>query len=264
MTMLWLTANAHVGSRKLVLGPLVALMAIGAAAGSGNGVVHEVVLTVGVLGVGILVHGVVVVASTDQRPEDLEPRRNRRRRPSWCRSHCSSWSAVLLRTASCTDALHSPYRLIGGLKEETESVDLGAYGTIDVHPETARYVHELQAIGERVPTEARGCLVDLAGGTPLSAIALGARPAASPWIVGGYQGSNAFADYVLAESPCLSTGPYILIEAVAGTRAVSLPSWLDTSGATFLGRARYSGYITEDQLIWLVPGSQNGDGRSGA
>lgn len=254
MTLLWLTANAHAVSRRLVLGPLVSFMAVGAAAGSGNGVVHEVVLTVGIFGVGILVHGLVVVSPTDEAPEHMEPGRRCSRAAVLLPIALFFGVGSLASSRALQGALRSPYRLIGGLNAETESVDLGVFGTIDVHPETTRYIRQLQAIGKRMPTEARDCLVDLAGGTPLSALALGAQPAASPWIVGGYSGSNDFADYVLADSRCLS-GPYILIEAPRGTRAIDRPAWLDTTGATFLGRPRYSGYMTDDQLIWLVPGT---------
>ena len=249
MTMFWLTANSRGVTRKVALGPLVSFMAVGAAAGSGNGFVHEVALTAGVLGVGVVVHGLVVAAS---RGPLVGPETDRR--PAAVLLPVALFFIVgsLASRVSLNDALASPYRLNGDLKAEIVPVDLGAYGTIDVHVETARYIRELQAIGKQVPADARDCLVDLAGGTPLAAIALAERPAASPWIVGGYAGSNAFADYVLRDAACLS-GPYVLIEAPNGRRPLDRPKWLNTTGATLLGRVRYSGYMDEDQLVWLVP-----------
>ena len=253
MTLLWATANARGRSRMLALGPLVSLMAVGAAAGSGNGVVHEVVLTVGVFGVGALVHGLVVVSSRRARNESAEL--ESAKRPAANLLPIALFFVVGSLASNCAlrGALAAPYRLNGGLNDESEPVDLGEFGKINVHPDTARYVRELQAIAKRVPADARDCLVDVAGGTPLSAIALGVQPAASPWILGGYPGSNEFASYVLTGSPCLS-GPYILIQASSGQRSIAVPSWLDTSDAIFLGRVRYNGYIAEDQLIWLIPG----------
>ena len=250
MMILWSTANVQARSRQLAVGPLVALMAIGATAGSNNGVVHEVALTVGVLGIGLFVHGLVVLSL---RGETCGTGR-------WPPSVALALLPIVLffllgslaSMRALRGALADPYRLNDTLHAESEPVDLGVFGTIDVHPETAEYVRELQAIAQQVPAEARDCLVDLSGGTPLSAMALGARPAAAPWILGGYTGSDNFADYVLSGSPCLS-GPYILIEAPHGTGSVDLPKWLDTAGARFLGRVRYRGYKTEDQLVWLIP-----------
>jgi hypothetical protein len=253
MTLLWSTANARRASRMLALGPLLSLMAVGAAAGSGNGVVHEVVLTAGVFGVGALVHGRVVVSSRQARNENAEQLEVGKRSAAILLPIALFFAVgSLASNHELQGALAGPYRLNGGLSEEDESVDLGAFGKINVHPETARYVHELQAIAKRVPADARDCLVDLSGGTPLSAIALGVEPAASPWILGGYAGSNEFASYVLTGSPCLS-GPYVLIETSDEIRKIARPAWLDTSGAVLLGRVQYSGYIREEQLVWLVP-----------
>ena len=256
MTMLWLTANAGIVSRKLVLGPLVSLMAVGAAAGSGNGFILEVALTAGVLGVGVVVHGLVVASSRNAMPS-VEPAWSRR--PAVVLLPVALFFVVgsLASGKALNDALISPYRLNGPLDAEAVPVNLGSFGTVDVHPETARYIRELQTIGKQVPADARDCLVDLAGGTPLAAIALGEKPAASTWIVGGYAGSNDFADYVLHDAPCLS-GPYVLIEATSGLRPLDRPKWLDTTGAKLLGRVRYSGYMIEDQLVWLVPGVKGG------
>ena len=250
MMVLWSTANVRGLSRRLALGPLVALMAVGAAAGSGNGVIREVALTVGVLGVGLLVHGLVVASS---RVDVGGPGR-------WPAPLALAVLPIALfflvgalaSMGALNGALDTPYHLVDTLHSENERVDLGAFGTIQVHPETARYVRELQVIAKQVPADARDCVVDLAGGTPLSAIAIGARPAEVPWILGGYPGSNEFADYVLRGTSCLSGG-YVLIEAPTGSLAIARPAWLDTSGAVLLGQVQYDGYFKELQSIWLVP-----------
>ncbi len=65
MTLLWITATVRAPTRRIVLGPLLALMALGAAAGSGNGFIHQVVLNSGVLGVGVIVHALIVVSHED-------------------------------------------------------------------------------------------------------------------------------------------------------------------------------------------------------
>jgi len=72
-------------------------------------------------------------------------------------------------------------------------------------------------------------------------------------INGGYPGSNRFVDYVLDGARCLS-GPFVLIEASEGQRALQPPAWLDISGKTLLGIAHYEGFVVEDQFVWLVPG----------
>ena len=253
MTMLWSTANARVASRKLALGPLIALMAVGAAAGSGNGVIREVALTVGILGVGLLVHGLVLMSLCEDMSENGESRHPVRQAAVLLPIAMFFFVGAFASNRELAGAIRSPYRLNDTLHSESEAIDLGPFGMIKVHPETARYVRELHAIGAHVPGDARDCLVDLAGGTPLAAIALGARPAEVPWILGGYPGSTNFADYVLRDSPCLS-GPYLLVEAPLGARAVGRPTWLDMQGATLLGRVQYRGFLTEEQLVWLVPG----------
>jgi hypothetical protein len=263
MTFLWITATARAPTRKIVLGPLLALMALGVAAGSGNGLIHQVVLNSGVLGVGVIVHALIVVSSHEDESGHASPNAGTRRAAGLLPVALFFVVGSLASSSALRGALVSPYRLNGDLQAESVAVNLGGFGTVKVHPETARYIHQLQAIAPRVPVSARDCLVDLAGGTPLSAIALGARPAATPWILGGHPGSNAFADYLLAGTPCLS-GPYLLIEAPSGTRSIDLPGWLRTTGATFLGRVRYSGYTIEDQLIWLVPGSTPESVQSGS
>ena len=262
MTLLWITATVRAPTRRIVLGPLLALMALGAAAGSGNGFIHQVVLNSGVLGVGVIVHALIVVSHEDAS-DHASLHAGTRRVAGLLPAALFFVVGSLASSSALRGALISPYRLNGSLQAESVAVNLEGFGTVKVHPETARYIHQLQAIASRVPASARDCLVDLAGGTPLSAIALEARPAAAPWILGGHPGSNAFADYLLAGTPCLA-GPYLLIEAPSGTRSIDLPPWLRTTGATFLGRVRYSGYTIEDQLIWLVPGSTPGSAQSGS
>ena len=252
MTLFWSTANTGVLSRKLALGPLVALMAVGAAAGSSNGVIREVALTVGILGVGILVHGLVVVSLRREFCEVGEGEQSGRTAVAVLPIALFFVIGGVASNSALDGALHKPYRLTGTLEAESEAVDLGDFGTIDVHQKTAQYIHELQMIATQVPDEARDCLVDLSGGTPLTAIALGVQPASVPWIVGGYPGSGAFADYVLRGSPCL-VGGFVLIEAPGGSRAIKRPSWLDTRGAAFLGQVEYDGYLKETQYVWLVP-----------
>ncbi|MEP7204099.1 MAG: hypothetical protein ABI894_15920 [Ilumatobacteraceae bacterium] len=253
MMTLWATANSRARSRRSVLGPLISLMAVGAAAGSGNGLVRQVVLTIGVLGLGLLVHGIVMISS---QTELLRENTNSR---GWRLALVALPIALFFVVGGIASntvldrAIHEPYRLNDTLHAENQRVDLGSFGAIDVHPETARYIRELQAIGARAPQSARRCLVDLAGGTPLSAIALGAKPADVPWVVGGYPGSNQFADFVLSGSPCLSD-QFLLIEAPSGRRSIERPAWLDVNGATLLGRVQYSGYNVESQFVWLVPG----------
>lgn len=250
MTLLWSTANARAASRQLALGPIVALMAVGASAGSNNGVIHQTALTVGILGVGLAVQALVVVSSAHR----IDPDGGRRVQLAAAMVPIALFFSVGAIAANhmLREALRSPYRLNGALHAENVGVELGGVGRIDVHPQTARYVNDMHRIGAEIPEEARDCLVDLAGGTPLAALALDVRPASVPWIIGGYAGSSEFANYVLSGSPCLA-GPYVLIEAPNGERAVPRPAWVDTSTATLLGRAEYAGYLTEEQFVWLVP-----------
>lgn len=95
---------------------------------------------------GVVVHGLVVVLSREETA-GVEPEGTKR--PAAVLLPIALFFVVgtLASNKALNDALLSPYRLNGDLRAETVPVNLGAFGTIDVHPETARYIRELQTIG---------------------------------------------------------------------------------------------------------------------
>lgn len=256
LTLLWLTANAPRPTRLLAGGPLIALMAVGATLGTNNGFVRQVSLTAGVLSIGVLVQAILVVgpqgrAGSSHGTDDESLVRALRMVP------LLAFFAVagIVSSRLVDDAVQTPYRLGGPVSASTVPVHLDRLGVIRVAADTASYVTALQALRAAIPDDARDCLVDLSGGTPLSALALGMRPAGYQWILGAYPGSNAMAAALLSGVRCLE-GSFVLIEAPGGERAVARPSRLRTDGAVLLGTVRFDGYLHETQQVWLVGASR--------
>lgn len=253
VTLLWLTANAPRPTRLLAGGPVVALMAVGATVGTNNGFVRQVSLTAGVLAVGVLVQAVIVVGPPGPRDRAIGESLERALRSVPLFAFFLVAGIVSARLLD--DAVATPYRLGGPLRTSMVPVHLDRLGTVRVVADTASYVTALQALRAAIPDDARDCLVDLSGGTPLSALALGMRPAGYQWILGAYPGSNAMAAALLSGVRCLE-GSFVLIEAPGGERAVARPSRFRTDGAVLLGTVRFDGYLHETQQVWLVGASR--------
>ncbi|MGD9702362.1 MAG: hypothetical protein AB7Q42_01055 [Acidimicrobiia bacterium] len=248
VTLVWISALAPRPSRLLVVGPCVALLGVAASVGSNIGVVRQIGMSAGVIGLGVLIQAVGVVGMMD-------------------RSHIRSLAAVpgalffvlasVASSGAVDDALADPYRLGAPLAESNERIELGRFGPVEVTPSLASYFTGLQALSGELSDEQRGCLIDLTGGTPISAIALDARPAGFAWLLGGYAGSADAADYWLSLDDCV-TGPITLLEAPGGERSIRRPPWLSERSFRVVGEVAFNGYLDELQVLSVT--TDNGDG----
>lgn len=235
-TLLFTTALAQNRSRSLALGPLIALGGVALAFGSNHGLIRHTVLTSAVYALAVALQIILVVFRPSTRLALLTPP--------------ALMGSVLFATSllQVPEATAMPYRLDGSVESGTTVVEIGDFGNLHVSEKLAKYIVGLQAISPYIPDAARACLVDLAGGTPLSAIVLRARSATVPWVPGGYPGSAASMEYLLQFAPCVD-GEVLVIQAPGGTREIALPAVLEGRRSTELGRIAYDGNIKEIQII---------------
>lgn len=243
--LLFLTALAPRASRTLAIGPLILLGALGTTIGSNNGVVHQTALTAGLFALAIVSQAVIVAFSCRWESARILP------------AVVFMLIAGLVSFGQLSASLADPYRLAGPISANDTDVSLGSLGTVQVTEAMARYLAELHMISPLVPDDARDCLVDLSGGTPLTAIALGSRSATNPWVLGGYPGSAAALDYLLTFAPCI-TGRVLVVDAPNGDRRIPLPDALRGRTSRVLGEARFQGYLQELQVV-SVFASLDGD-----
>jgi hypothetical protein len=244
-TLLFLTAMAPRRTRLLIIGPLVALGGVAVAFGSNNGFVHQTALTAGLLALGVVAQATIVAFSVDGEAWRAIPALVFFITTSW-----ASFGAVAAATSH-------PYRLEGPIEASTQPISIGEFGTVSVTPHLAEYIAGLRALAPLVPPDARDCLVDVSGGTPLSAIALGARNATMPWIAGGYSGSDRALAYMLTFAPCI-TGRVLLVDAPGGARRINLPAVLQGRASQILGSVHYFGYLDEVQVVSILEPAKRG------
>ena len=242
LALVWITASAAVLTRPLTLGPTVFLIGPAAAFGSNNGFIHQTALTPGLIIAAVMLQATLVASSPSAGP-----------------TASTRWIIVVplgLAVAATfglrADALESPYRLGGPLEASTEQIEFEGLGTMRVSPGVALYVATLRTLAGSVDAAARSCFVDLSGTTPVAALALDAKPAASVWLIGGYPGSEAAADYLLKRADCLD-GPVLLLESFE-TGAIPRPEALDGLVFEEIGLIRFSGPFEDDQVLSISAG----------
>ena len=91
-------------------------------------------------------------------------------------------------------AYENPFRLPASISQQTVETKMFTKGvTLKVDKYTARYVAELQESAKKAGWKPGNMLIDLTGQTPGATIVLGAEFFFTPWVIGGYTGSNDFA-----------------------------------------------------------------------
>lgn len=244
-TLLFLTALAPSRTRVLCVGPLVALGAVVVAFGSNNGFIHQTALTAGLLAMAVVAQATIVAFSGNGALW--------RALPALVFFVSASWASF----GAVAGATSDPYRLDSPIEANTQSILLGDFGPVDVTPHMAEYITGLQALAPLVPADARDCLVDLSGGTPVSAIALGARSATMEWLAGGYPGSDRALAYMLTFAPCIK-GRVLLIDAPDGARRITLPTVLQGRDYRLLGTVHFDGYLDEVQIVAILGPATHG------
>jgi hypothetical protein len=249
ITLVSVTALAPRWSRLLIVGPSVALLGVAASVGSNVGVVRQIGMSAGLIGLGVLTQAVTVVAMSS-----LSHVRSVAVVPAalfFVLASVSSWGVL-------DDALLDPYRLRGPLAASSQRIELGRFGAVTVTPQVASYIQGLQALSGQLSDDERQCLINLTGGTPIAAVALDARPAGFAWLLGGYEGSAGAAEYWLSLDDCIA-GPIALLEAPGGARSISRPSALSERSFRVVGEVvAFNG--DEDEIQVLSVAIDDGSG----
>lgn len=238
-TLLFITALAPRPSRALAIGPIIAVGGIASALGSNNGFIRQTVFTSGLFALAVVTQAMIVVYSADTA--------QLRALPALVFVVVAAWASF----GEVSAALHAPYRLAAPIGANTEPISITHLGSVRVTPPMAAYIADLQALGSLVPLDARNCLVDLSGGTPVSAMALGARSAAVPWPFGGIATSTATLSYLLSFSTCIE-GRVLLIESPDGGNRIDLPAVLRGRKSRVVGEVHFHGYVDELQIVSIL------------
>lgn len=122
----------------------------------------------------------------------------------------------------------NPYRLNTDVSKQAEKLDI--LGGLKVDQEFKLYADQLLQI-----KQSHGdikFLLDMTGASPGTIVILGLEHVGSPWMVGGYRGSNNFALEVLKNENSEKLKNAWLLTAPDGSRAIDL-SLLEKVGITF-------------------------------
>lgn len=153
------------------------------------------------------------------------------------------------------ESLAEPYRLVGGLDAQTETLSfLANPTTLRVDAATAAWAASLQQAVLDAGWAPGTPLIDLTGGTPAAAAILGAEAPAVPWLIGGYPGSADFVTTALGYAAAETVARAWVLTAPDGTRALpasvltahglSFPEGYERVGTTV------TGWRSEAQDLW--------------
>jgi hypothetical protein len=107
--------------------------------------------------------------------------------------------ALMVQVWALTDVRYT-YRQLVPLGEQDIPVALGAHATVlRVDPTTRTTLQEIAAMAARAGLQPGEHLLDFSGDGPGIIYALGANPLGTAWMIGGYPGSSAAAERVVAK-----------------------------------------------------------------
>jgi hypothetical protein len=126
----------------------------------------------------------------------------------------------------------NPYRQEVGIADQRlDSVKNENLGHTFISAETQNSLKKMYFWTKKVGLPTDQPILDLTGQSPLVIFALNAYPVGSPWMVGGYSGSNALAKAVLEEVSCsVLVNSWLLIEP-AGPRSLDVDDVISSFGA---------------------------------
>lgn len=126
--------------------------------------------------------------------------------------------------------MESPYRQTQPIRLQSSHVEINHQGnSILVPPDFAIYIKSLQKILASHGFKNGDPMIDLTGHYPGSLYAVGARAIGSPWAIGGYSGSDAFAIAALRRVSCIDIATAWILTEPDGPRHLS-SSVLDKLG----------------------------------
>lgn len=114
--------------------------------------------------------------------------------------------ASLIVISVCTTLIYSfsnPYRQAPTSLNNTVSVQIGIRNTTVLVPDSfGIYVNKVKSVAQKAGLLPGTQFIDLTGESPGTVFLLGGKTIYQPWLIGGYPGSNSFAEKVLFSASC--------------------------------------------------------------
>jgi hypothetical protein len=151
------------------------------------------------------------------------------------------------------NAYQYPYRLPEGITNQDTSVSISG-GRLFLDDTTAHYVQDLKKHALRAGWTTDNLLIDMTGGSPGASLILQARIPGTPWLLGNYPGSDAFASKALGSVPEELLEKAWILTAPQGERRLGL-GVLAENGLDFPQDYARVGSVTtghrnERQILW--------------
>jgi hypothetical protein len=139
----------------------------------------------------------------------------------------------------------NPYRQMNSISAQvSNTVQDRNLGGIQVSNEIANDLQQMYSVAADAELKSGQPILDLTGQSPLAIFALDAYPVGSPWMVGGYAGSNALATEVLKEVSCeILISSWLLIER-AGPRELNVDDALNSFGSNLNDYSKVGSWYT--------------------
>ena len=118
-------------------------------------------------------------------------------------------------------AMQHPYRQDGPVWNYTTELTVASDSTLRVSQQTGDPINDLMAVAERAGLSPSTGVIDLTGHAPGLVYALGAVPVNSPWVPGGYPGSERLMHLTLARLSCEVLQSAWLLVQPGGPRSVA-------------------------------------------
>jgi len=111
--------------------------------------------------------------------------------------------ALVVTAALLALAVEKPIRQLHPLREDAWTEDVTGSGRpVLLSEEVGTYLRQLRQVAAAGGFAAGDPFIDLTGHAPGALFVLKAHSLGQPWIIGGYEGSSAFAQAALAAEPC--------------------------------------------------------------
>lgn len=153
------------------------------------------------------------------------------------------------------NAYNKPYRLPGNIADQTVlATFVNPKHRLFLDSSTAQYAQDLMDYALKAGWEQGTPLIDMTGGSPGALVILDARIVGTPWILGGYTGSNIFAEKVLSSVDYKLLEQAWILTAPNGRRQIS-DQVLKNVGLKFpdeygLVGIMKTGHRNETQMLW--------------
>lgn len=119
-------------------------------------------------------------------------------RPALAAAACVLCLPALLVQFWALTKVEADYRQLHPLIEHDIPVTVGAPATrLWVDATTAKTLSDMKALADKAGVKPGNDILDLTGDGPGFIYAVGANPLATPWMIGGYEGSDAAADHIM-------------------------------------------------------------------